>query len=127
VAESGRETLNRIVAFTDDKVFLSAGAVGLCLYIAKTFVQVPYVSFVLSVLLLVVQVRLVFYRLWWMAAGILFLFAGACLSTYYELTGTKRPPRDEYTGLLCLTGLVIILCHLLLLNQAARKADAAHR
>lgn len=40
--------------------------------------------------------------------GTLICLSGAGLSIWYDLSGTKRPPSDLYTGLTLLTGLAII-------------------
>ncbi|MFI5387256.1 MAG: hypothetical protein ACHQ50_14190 [Fimbriimonadales bacterium] len=53
--------------------------------------------------------RLLRYRLGPIAFGFLVGSAAGFISLWYEVTGTKRPPYDQYTGLTILAGASIIV------------------
>lgn len=63
---------------------------------------------IMSALLVSLLWAILRHRFYISAFGSLICLGGAGLSLWYDLSGTKRPAWDQYTGLLLLTGLAIV-------------------
>lgn len=66
-----------------------------------------WVRYLVASLLVAFLIGLLRHRFYLSAFGLFVCMGGAGLSIWYDLSGTKRPPADHYTGLILLTGIAI--------------------